>query len=136
MRVLDDGDANRSVAATKMNTDSSRSHLVLTINVKESATIIIEETIDHPGSQWSFALQPGDTWAMRGYARERCAHGVSVGVSLSKPCEAGCTSCRISLNLRCAHTQLCCQQSRKGCSCKLLMWICRCSSQMWHAHTQ
>ena len=33
LQVLEDGDSNRSIAATKMNTDSSRSHLVLTINV-------------------------------------------------------------------------------------------------------
>jgi hypothetical protein len=73
---------------------------VLTVNVKETATIIIEETVDHPQSRWCFPLRPGNTWAMRGYARERCAHGVSVGVSLNEACEAGCTSCRISLNLR------------------------------------
>jgi kinesin family protein C2/C3 len=33
-RMLKDGDRNRSVAATSMNTDSSRSHLILTITVK------------------------------------------------------------------------------------------------------
>ena len=78
---------------------------VLTLNVKEGATILVEESLDQPGCRWKFALAPGDAWAMRGYARERCAHGVSVGYALTTPCEAGCRECRVSLNLRCgAHT--------------------------------
>jgi len=39
LKVLEDGDANRSIAATKMNTDSSRSHLILTINVSTLNTV-------------------------------------------------------------------------------------------------
>lgn len=74
---------------------------VVTLNVKESATIIIDEVLDHPESRWRFVLKPGDAWAMRGYARERCTHGVSVGLALTTACKAGCRACRISLNLRC-----------------------------------
>lgn len=76
---------------------------IITLNVKERATIVVEEALDHPGNRWQFTLEPGDAWGMRGYARERCLHGVSVGFALSKPCEAGCRSCRISLNLRCGE---------------------------------
>lgn len=38
-RILKDGDRNRSVAATSMNTDSSRSHLIFTIKVTALNTI-------------------------------------------------------------------------------------------------
>ena len=38
-RILKDGDRNRSVAATSMNTDSSRSHLIFTIRVTALNTI-------------------------------------------------------------------------------------------------
>jgi hypothetical protein len=78
---------------------------IATLNVKDGATIIIDESIDHPEKRWRLSLRRGDAWAMRGYARERCSHGVSVGFALSSSCEQGCTSCRISLNLRCGeHT--------------------------------
>ena len=79
---------------------------IVTLNVKEPATIVIEESLLHPGCRWQFTLRPGDAWAMTGYARECCEHGVSVGFSLNMPCEAGCRRCRISLNLRCGEHSL------------------------------
>ena len=80
---------------------------IITLNVKAKATILIEESLDHPQCRWRFELQPGDAWAMRGYARVRCAHGVSVmGIAVPTPCTAGCRACRVSLNLRCgAHDE-------------------------------
>ena len=58
---------------------------------------------DRPECRWQFRLEPGDAYALRGgYARERCAHGVSIGcAAVGMQCKVGCRACRISLNLRC-----------------------------------
>ena len=63
---------------------------------------MIEETLDAGRRRWHFELSPGDVWAIRGYARERCLHGVRCR-RLCEPCGVGCRACRISLNLRCGE---------------------------------
>ena len=63
---------------------------------------MIEETLDAGRRRWQFDLSPGDVWAIRGYARERCLHGVRCH-RVCAPCHAGCRACRISLNMRCGE---------------------------------
>uniref|UniRef100_A0A7S0LK21 Myb-like domain-containing protein n=1 Tax=Coccolithus braarudii TaxID=221442 RepID=A0A7S0LK21_9EUKA len=75
---------------------------IVTLNVKEHAVVLIEESLDGSGRRWHFKLAPGDAWALRGYARERCVHGVQFR-RLCEPCFTGCRLCRISLNLRCGE---------------------------------
>ena len=74
---------------------------IITLNVKEAATVLIDETLDRPEHRWQLPLNPGDAYCLRGYARERCSHGVAVGFALDTACQPGCRQCRISLNLRC-----------------------------------
>ena len=85
---------------------------VLTVNVRGTGTVIIEDVHVPPGSRsrrqqvnhFVFYLNEGDVWAMPGnhphsHTRCQCRHGLPHS-TINTACEQGCTACRMSLNFR------------------------------------
>ena len=86
---------------------------VLTVNVRGTGTVIIEDVHVPPGRRGSrrqainhyvLYLNEGDVWAMpgnhpHGHTRCQCRHGLPRS-TINTACEQGCTACRMSLNFR------------------------------------
>ena len=88
---------------------------VLTVNVRGTGTVIIEDVHVPPGGRngrrprqvvnhYVFYLNEGDVWAMpgnhpHGHTRCQCRHGLPRS-TINTACEQGCTACRMSLNFR------------------------------------
>ena len=86
---------------------------VLTVNVRGTGTVIIEDVHVPPGRRGSrrqainhyvLYLNEGDVWAMpgnhpHGHTRCQCTHGLTHS-TINTACKQGCTACRMSLNFR------------------------------------